>query len=97
MLTAAVFSHSFPRLNVLQPVEDPHAQLRVEPLDAAPRNASAPPPDVLLAMLTDTHFWLPSESRRQWAARSDAAPERDGLLVADSDVAAPALLGQIGR
>ena len=100
MLSATGFAlaHEFPRLaHSLLPVEDPHAQLRVEPLDAAPRNASAPPPDLLLAMLTDTHFWLPSESRRQWAARSDAAPERDGLLVADSDVAAPALLGQIGR
>lgn len=37
-----------------------------------------------LAFLTDTHYWPPSDARTRWVAASDAAPERDGLLVNES-------------
>ncbi|KAL1510862.1 hypothetical protein AB1Y20_005694 [Prymnesium parvum] len=44
-----------------------------------------------LALVTDTHFWPPSDAMRAWSARSAAASERDGLLVSDS----PALVRQL--
>ena len=30
------------------------------------------------AVVSDTHFWLPSTARAEWGRQSDALPERDG-------------------
>ena len=44
------------------------------------------------AVVSDTHFWLPSTARAEWSRQSDALPERDGLLVSDSDAVVQQLL-----
>lgn len=46
-------------------------------------NANQSAPSRFL-LATDTHFWPPSHSRSKWMAVSDAASERDGLLIARS-------------
>ena len=44
-----------------------------------------------LALVTDTHYWLPSAARSEFVARTNAASERDGLLVHRS----PQVLAQL--
>eukprot|EP00966_Prymnesium_polylepis_P239913 5547776-Prymnesium_polylepis.1 len=59
-------------------------------LGAEPRNAT-----VRIAVITDTHYWPPSEHMRGWTAASDAAGERDGLLVGDSSAVVRQLLVEL--
>ena len=49
------------------------------------------------AVLSDTHFWLPSTARAEWSRQSNEAPERDGLLVSDSDAVVQQLLAELAQ
>ena len=49
------------------------------------------------AVVSDTHFWLPSTARAEWSRQSDALPERDGLLVSDSDAVVQQLLAALAQ
>ena len=50
-----------------------------------------------LALVTDTHYWPPSAARSDFVARMDAAPERDGLLVAKSPQVVSQLLKELAN
>ena len=57
-------------------------------------NDTAP---VRIAIVTDTHYWPRSSARDLWTAAADAAGERDGLLVGQSDVVLAAILEAFGE
>ena len=59
------------------------------------RTIASPVMNVSLALVTDTHYWPTSPQRTQWVAASDAAAERDGLLIAHSEEIFDSLLSAL--
>ena len=79
----------------LQPLEllgQSHARLQPLPLG---REAAANETFFRFAVISDTHFWLPSTARAEWSRQSDEQSERDGLLVSDSDAIVQQLLAEL--
>jgi len=70
-----------------------HSDLSRQPwvLSMAVGNSSS----LTIFLATDTHYWPVSTARSSWVAASDAALERDGLLVSHSDRVLSRLLSDI--
>ena len=86
----------------LQPLEllgPSNVRLRALPLAPEASSSAADANETLFrfAVVSDTHFWLPSTARAEWVRQSDALPERDGLLVSDSDAVAQQLLAELAQ
>ena len=86
----------------LQPLEllgQSNVRLQALPLapEAASSAANANETLFRFAVVSDTHFWLPSTARAEWSRQSDALPERDGLLVSDSDTVVQQLLVELAQ
>jgi len=86
------------RVSSLQPLELAESP-QLDALGESGEHIDAAPNGTLFrfAVISDTHFWLPSRARGDWSSRSDAQPERDGLLVSDSDAILQQLLSQLSH
>ena len=85
----------------LQPLEllrQSNVRLQALPLESEASSSSAANETLFrFAVVSDTHFWLPSTARAEWSRQSDALPERDGLLVSDSDAVVQQLLAELAQ
>ena len=84
----------------LQPfelLERSDARIQALPLGRDTSSSAANETLFRFAVISDTHFWLPSTARAQWSRQSDEQPERDGLLVSDSDTIVQQLMVELSQ
>lgn len=84
----------------LQPfelLERSDARLQALPFGRDTSSSAANETLFRFAIISDTHFWLPSTARAQWSRQSDEQPERDGLLVSDSDTIVQQLMVELSQ
>jgi len=65
----------------------------VQPTTPAPTTHAKPL--LRFAVISDTHFWLPTSARLKFGEESIAKPVRDGLLVSDSEQVLRQLFAQL--
>ena len=93
-LASRIVPHNALSLQPLELQQEPQLQALARRVFAASNETTA---GFRFAVMSDTHFWLPSTSRGDWSRQSDAQPERDGLLVSDSDAVLQQLLAELAQ